>query len=391
MRNRNISILVLLCFLVLMFSCKKEKSEWLGSIEEVDGVTLVKNPEEPQYANYEIEFLEDLSIGVGEGEEEYMLYGPRAVDADAEGNIYILESSAVRLRKYDPRGKHIMDLGRKGQGPGELNSPTAFCLDAQNNVYILDGRRIEVLDHNGVYQDTIKIDHYISQFAIDDQGQLIVGYRNFEQTAGGNVMDFARIARFDPVTENLFDFYIQERMTFRTVQRDDLYFEFPYFVRWDMDAGGNIYAGTATDYTIHAYSPEGKLQMRFSRDIDPLPVESGIKKKVIEQLGGSELPDREVSESKDYRKYLEHYAFFNSISVDEKNRIWVENYYPRVIGQTRNFSTFDVFSAEGKFLFTARIDLYTLPRLIFKNGYIYTLALDESGFRRAVRLKILEN
>jgi hypothetical protein len=390
MRNRYISIILLLSVAVLMFSCKKEASKWQGTIEEVEGVVVVKNPNEPQYADYATEFLEDLSIGVEEGDEEYMLYRPSAVDADTEGNIYILDSGAVKVRKYDPTGTHLMDLSRKGQGPGELEYPFAFCLDAQNRVYILDIRRIEVLDRNGVYQRTIKFDFSISQIAADDRGQLILEYQNYSETAGGEVSEFGRIARFDPVSNDLTDFYIQERMTFRAVQRDDLYFEFPYFVRWDRDSDGNIYAGTATDYTIHVYSPEGKLRMRFSRDIDPLPVESGIKKKVIEQLGGIELPDRAVSESQDYRKYLEHYAVFKSISVDEENRIWVENYYPPVIGQARGFSTYDVFSSDGKFLFKATIDFYAFTKLIFKNGFVYTLAVDESGFRRAVRLKILE-
>ncbi len=94
-----------------------------------------------------------------------------------------------------------------------------------------------------------------------------------------------------------------------------------------------------TDYTIHVFSPEGNPRWEFSRDIDPLPV---------------------------------------------------ENYYPRVIGQTRGFSTYDIFSSDGKFLFKAKIELHTTPGLIFKNGYIYTLAVDEAGFRRAVRLKMLE-
>lgn len=391
MKNRKTAVIVLMSFVMSMFSCKKDVSEWQGTIAEVDGVTLVRNPEEPQYLDYGIEFVEDLSIGIEEGEEEYMLYRPNAVDADAEGNIYILDSGAVKLRKYDAQGKHIMDLSRKGQGPGELEYPSAFCLDSQSRVYIVDIRRIEVLDRNGLYQRTFKFDFSISQIAADDRGQLILGYQNYNETAGGEVSELGRIARFDSASEDLSDFYIQERMTFRTVQRDDLYFEFPYFVRWDRDSEGNIYAATATDYTVHVFFPEGKLRMRFSRDIDPLPVESDIRKKVIEQLGGSELPDREVSEAQDYRKYLEHYAVFKSISIDEEDRIWVENYYPPVIGQTRELSTYDVFSFEGKFLFKATIDLYAFPKLIFKNGYIYTLAVDEAGFRRAVRLKILEN
>jgi hypothetical protein len=390
MKHKNKAFVLLLCGTLLMVSCKKEKPGWQGTVEEVDGVVVVKNPKEPMEENYEIEFVEDLFIGVEEGDKEYMLYRPNAIDADSGGNIYILDSGAIKLRKYDAQGKFIMDLSREGQGPGELEYPSAFCLDSQNNVYIVDIRKIEVLDENGVYQRTFKFDFSISAIVIDDRSHLILGYHSYKETADGEVSDFARIAYFDPATEDLFDFYIQERMTFRTVQNDDLYFEFPYFVRWDRDSGGNIYAATATDYTIHVFSPEGKLRWKFSRDIDPLPVENSIKKKVIEQLGGSELPDRKVSESQDYRKYLEHHAVFASISVDEEDRIWVENYYPRVIGRTRGFSTYDVFSSDGKFLFEARIDLYTTPRLIFKNGYIYTLAVDESGFRRAVRLKMLE-
>ena len=29
---------------ILLISCRQQKSEWQGTIEEVDGVTVVKNP-----------------------------------------------------------------------------------------------------------------------------------------------------------------------------------------------------------------------------------------------------------------------------------------------------------------------------------------------------------
>lgn len=391
MKIGKISACSLFCFVLVLFSCRENKTGWMGTVEEVDGVTLVKNPEEPQFADYEIEFVEDLSIGVEEGEEEYLLYRPTAVDADPEGHIYILDSGAAKLIKYDPAGKHMMDLSRRGQGPGELEYPFAFCLGARNRVYIVDIRRIEVLDENGIYQETLKFDFSISQLAVDSRENLIIGYQNYEQPADGDVREFARIARFDLATESLADFYIQERMTFRTVQSEGLYFEFPYFIRWDRDSAGNIYAATATGYIIHVFSPEGELRSKISREATLQPVDKDIQKRVIEQLGGSQLPERAVSESQDYRKYLEDYPVFNSISVDEDDRMWVENYYPPVIGQARDFSTFDVFSNEGKFLFKATIDLHTTPRLVFKNGFVYTLAVEESGFRRAVRLKMIEN
>jgi len=36
MKNRYTAFILLLSFAVLMFSCKKEKSEWQGTIEEVE-------------------------------------------------------------------------------------------------------------------------------------------------------------------------------------------------------------------------------------------------------------------------------------------------------------------------------------------------------------------
>jgi len=339
--------------------------------------------------DYNIEFLEDLSIGVEEGDENYMFYNPRAIDADLEGNIYILEYGASRIRKYDQEGRYLMDVARGGQGPGELEFPMFFCTDAQNRVYVVDIRKIEVLDQNGVHLNTIKIDHSVIQIASDNLSQLIIGYRDYVEKEGRGVVEFEKVSIFNPESQDVNDFYFQERMTFRTIQGDDIFFEFPYFVRWDRDSTGNIYAATATDYSIHAFSPAGELLLKFIKDFDPLPVESDIRKRVLERLSTSKLP-RAVSDSQDYKKYLDHYPVFKTISVDEKDRIWVESYYPRVMGQSRQYSTFDVFSSEGKYLFYAKIDLYIYPRLIFKNGYIYVLAVEESGFSRALRLKIIE-
>ena len=389
MRLSAVQILLLILFVTVISSCSRTETGWKGTIEEENGITVVKNPNEPLYMDYSIEFVEDLSIGVEEGNEGYMFFTPRAVDADSEGNIYILEYGASRIRKYGPDGQYLMDIARKGQGPGELEFPMFFTIDAQDNVNVVDIRRIEVLDSNGLYQKTLKFDFSMVQIASDITGDFIISYRGYMEREGA-VEEFEKISIFSPESQNLKDFYAQERMTFRTVQGDDLYFEFPYFVRWDKDSVGNIYAATATDYTIHVFSSAGELLFRFDREFDPLPVESDIRKKVIESLSTATLP-RSVSESREYRTYLNFYPVFKTISVDEKDRIWVENYYPRVPGEPRQISTFDVFSSDGKYLFQAKIGFNVYPRLIFKNGFIYVLVLEESGFSRALRLRIVEN
>jgi hypothetical protein len=46
----KVSKLGLIAFLTFtFFCCSSQKTEWHGTIEEADGVTVVKNPKEPMY------------------------------------------------------------------------------------------------------------------------------------------------------------------------------------------------------------------------------------------------------------------------------------------------------------------------------------------------------
>lgn len=62
MKNKHsvFPIVLFLTILSYLISCQQQKTEWHGTIEEADGVTVVKNPEEPIYG--EIEFEESISI-----------------------------------------------------------------------------------------------------------------------------------------------------------------------------------------------------------------------------------------------------------------------------------------------------------------------------------------
>jgi hypothetical protein len=78
MKNKAIIVSIVFIFSLFIFfvSCRQQKSKWKGTIEEVDGVTVVKNPKEPIYDEGMISLKEDLSIGVDEGDENYMFSYP---------------------------------------------------------------------------------------------------------------------------------------------------------------------------------------------------------------------------------------------------------------------------------------------------------------------------
>lgn len=61
-------LIVIAVFLII--SCGQPKSAWKGSIEEIDGITVVRNPKEPIYGEDVLTLEEDLVIGEEVGEVE---------------------------------------------------------------------------------------------------------------------------------------------------------------------------------------------------------------------------------------------------------------------------------------------------------------------------------
>ncbi len=84
-----------------------------------------------QNINYELEF----QIG---GIEDTVLFFPIAVKTDEYENIYILDQSACKVKKFDFNGKFIREFGRKGKGPGEFIKPIRLDVTSQSNVLVAD-------------------------------------------------------------------------------------------------------------------------------------------------------------------------------------------------------------------------------------------------------------
>ena len=62
-KTKIISVVLYLSAFVLLVSCEKQKAEWKGIIEKVNGVTVVKNPNKPYYGELTLDLEEDLVIG----------------------------------------------------------------------------------------------------------------------------------------------------------------------------------------------------------------------------------------------------------------------------------------------------------------------------------------
>ena len=88
-----------------------DKTKWEGQIEEVDGVTIVKNPKNPLYAENVLEFVEELTIGKAEGKEEYLFSDIRQLTVDDEGYIYALDFKEKHVKVFNNNGEYQRTIG----------------------------------------------------------------------------------------------------------------------------------------------------------------------------------------------------------------------------------------------------------------------------------------
>jgi hypothetical protein len=129
--------LLIISVLILLISREQQKEKWKGTIEEEDGVKVIKNPNEPLYGEIAFELEEDLSIG--DKGENYSFNRVRGIAVDNLGNIYASDADNRRIRKYDREGRYLQTMGRTAQRDGALEQPMKVMLHERTGcLYVLD-------------------------------------------------------------------------------------------------------------------------------------------------------------------------------------------------------------------------------------------------------------
>ncbi len=122
-----------------------------------------------------------------------------SVTVDPAGQrVYAVDLGGVtseqhRVRVFDVRtGEHLMDIGRRGSGPGEFNLPRDLAIGLDGRLYVVDGGnfRVVVFDRDGRYLHSFgSVGKQYGQFArpkevaVDREGHVYVvdaAFGNFQ-------------------------------------------------------------------------------------------------------------------------------------------------------------------------------------------------------------------
>ncbi len=79
------------------------------------------------------------------------LWGPRDIDVDAQGNVYVADTGNKRIRVYTAEGQYLRDIGSAGSGEGQLDEPSGVVVHPDGRVFVADtwNRRVSVFSQDG--------------------------------------------------------------------------------------------------------------------------------------------------------------------------------------------------------------------------------------------------
>jgi len=355
-------IIIFFLIFIALISCYKQKAEWKGTVDEVDGVIIIKNPKEPIYGEDVFSLEEELIIGEAEGREEYTFSEIRGIAVDDEERIYVLDSKEAHIKIFDKNGRYIKTISRKGQGPGEIGFPRSMFITSQNEIIVPDisNRRLTFFSLQGKFIRSISTAKMsFRSTAIDSEGNIIGIVAVIEEESLKH-----ELKKFDSDLNCLYSF-----ASFPAPSPSS-YNTFMPVLRWDLTNNDQIVCGYPKKYEIEVFDSKGKMIRKIMKDYEPVE----ISKEEMERL--KELPPT-IKLS-----ILKYKSAYQRFIVDDEGKIFVLTWERAADGDGY---CCDIFDSEGKCI--AKVSLKSTPQVI-KENRIYTIEEDENGYQIVKRYKV---
>ena len=363
-----------LCLLIFVASTTvtaAPQGKWKGTVVKEGDVTVVKNPREPLSKTPVLELKEDLSFGGPDAQGEAAFGQARQVVADDAGNMYVLDEQASDVKVFDASGKYLRTIGRKGQGPGELEFPMTLSLNrAAGELTVQQQTRgLSVFKTDGTFLRQQSLKGLISgRGRVDSRGHVYV----LEIVLGDAGSSYAtkKLAPDGSLLATISETPAPGGKGGSGVQRIRPFLPVAYFL---VDREDRLIYGYPETYELLFYGQaDANILRKIRREYDPVPV-TGEEKATLEK-GIPPGMKVEIDYPKDHPAYL---RFF----LSDLGHIFVQTYEKAAGGALVH----DIFDAEGRFI--GRVPLKGLGLEILKGKY-YALEEDEEGYQYVKRYAV---
>lgn len=364
------------------------------------------------------ELVPDVTIGMLDGPEEYMLGSIVSLAVGNDGTIYAMDTQVPALRVYEPDGTYRTTFGGPGDGPGEYERP-----DGGLNV-LSDGRillrdpanaRIQVYSPEGEALDEWRIRggfNTSSRMIVDtlDRAYTIIlldveaDVRDWKAGLVQILPDGTPGDTLESPDSGFEGSRIEARFTDpeggNSVSINDVPFTASEMTA--LSPHGYFIQGISTDYTLTLLKPEGPL--RIVKDFAPVPVAAGEKAEE-EAFVTRNMRQTEPGWRWDGDPIPDTKPPFTNIYAGEDGTVWVRVSQPAVKRDDPSFDPtepdaiadewiepylFDVFDEEGRYLGPVRAPdgFSSRPRPIFTRDWVLGSVRDEFDVESIVRFRV---
>jgi len=380
-----LSLSIFLAASLLPFSAEAES--WKGQETVEGGVKVVLNPAEGMEAPKTVELEELWRIG-GDTDDEDEFFGLiTAINADEEGNIYVLDLQLAEVKVYDSDGYYLRSMGREGEGPGEFRFPSGMFFMPDGNLGVVQSApgRIVGLTLEGEpasdYPIPSREDGSTTILrtgrGVGDNLYLMLQFNQFLQDEG-KFNQQLELVRAD--TEgNIVAEYCQVTNTLDFASAIFAEKDWDNFVnRWALGVNGQVVvAETYGEYEISVWNNQGEKEMLIKREYEHRKRSSDE----IEELEcmfsafTRQIPDAKIVVSENDQDVFRVYT-------RDDGSIWVNTSR----GSSRDLAdgvagVFDVFDSDGRYVREVTLKGEGSPRtdayfFIGERFYVVTGMLD---------------
>jgi hypothetical protein len=329
--------------------------------------------------------------------KDVLFVNPIDVVADIKGNIFILDISDNNIKKFNPSGKFLKVIGRKGQGPGEFNMPSDLVL-ARDCLAVLDmgNQRLSTLTLDG---EPIKSGGLSSFAAMPRKIKALPNGDLIVETEKSHYEDFNKpqdcaLEIVSPDLRSKKVIYSHQANRYKYIRFQQAVTNaiqpFSPDVYWDASPDGKIVIGFSDRYEISIYDAEGLRLTTLTHSYDPAKVTENDKKSffdattLISPDGTMQGPPDIIVKN---TKFPRIKPAFNDIMTDSDGNIWVHSYGKDTEKEDKHF---DVFDSQGKFINRIEIlgESYYPYRAKMIGGYLWKIETDKEGFFKVIKYRI---
>jgi hypothetical protein len=317
-----------------------------------------------------------------------------AFNVDSSGKIYLLNSPRSTenlVYKFDSNGAFQKSFLKRGQGPGEVQSPTLPIITEDDEFVIFDyfPKKLLFLNFSG---------EIIKEVSFKARVWVVYPLEN-----GNYFAEEARRTESGAYTDSLMVLYdhdmkeIQQLMRYReedprsSAKVNGTMIDRPTHL-WTISKG-KIYVGynDQSEYEVLVYDYEGNLLRKIRKEYSPVEITEEFKRKILTPYEKNpNVIVQDIAKRIYFPKYMPPYQ---SLFCDDEGRLFVMTFEE---GPRKGEYICDIFDTEGRFINRVGLSNYAnwdnIIRsqliIIAKQNRMYCIQQKDNGYKELVVYKM---